>query len=91
MEDGSEVFKIISIAILIIMLTVSLAWDIGIIFIKRKLREMRDEWENLPSCQKHDKLEYLIKSIATAIDGSGDLAKFLFERDNKKIENTDKL
>jgi len=75
-NGGSDIIKIISIIILVVMLAISVAWDISMIFVKRKIKQIRNEWENLPPEEKHNKLEYLLRKVANSIDGTGELEKF---------------
>jgi len=90
--DGSAVLKVVSIAILVVMLSISIALDITMFFVRRKVRELRTEWENLPPDQKHNKLEYLVKRVVLFVDGSGELTKFLhFENHEKKQDDTETI
>ena len=77
--EGYDIVNVVSIAILVIMLIISVAWDISLIFIRRKIKELYKEWENLPFEQKRDKLEYLARTILNGIDKSGELGNFLLE------------
>ena len=81
LKDGNAIIKIASIIILLVMLAISIAWDVSMIFIKRKIKDLRAEWENLPPEEKQSKLEYLVHKIALSIDGTGDIAKFLTHKE----------
>jgi len=76
-KDGADIIKVISIVILVVMLAISVAWDISMIFVRRKIKEVREEWELLPPEDKKNKLEYLVRKVAKSIDGTGELEKFL--------------
>ena len=79
LTDDIDLIMVVGIAALVVMLTISLAWDLGMIVIRRKIREFRNNWENLPPEEKHDKLELLIKTLAGAFDRTGELGTFLLE------------
>ncbi|MCL2587534.1 MAG: hypothetical protein FWE31_04865 [Firmicutes bacterium] len=83
-NDGSDLIKIVSIVILLVMLAISITIDVSMIFVRRKFREIKAEWENLPAEEKHNKIEYLTRRVLTSIDSSGELEKFLLTHKDRE-------
>jgi hypothetical protein len=49
--------------------TFTLIWDIGMFMMKRKIRSVLTEWNNLDSKSKKDKIDFIIEKFLETLDG----------------------
>ena len=66
--SGNNAIALIGIFVVVFSFVVSILWDIGVWFTRRKLREIKIGWDSLTERQKKARIELVIGSIIKSLD-----------------------
>ena len=66
--SDSHIVPVIGIIVLVMTFIITVAFDLIMYFIKKKVREIRLEWQNLGSEGKKEKIDFFIDSFIKGLD-----------------------
>jgi len=66
--SGTHVISLIGIMIVVISFVISVLWDIGWHFVRRKVRELRTGWDNLSQEEKNARVGSVIDNVVKSVD-----------------------
>ena len=73
----SHVVAVIGIIVLAITFTITLAWDLCVYFLRKKIKEIRDEWQALDKDEKKEKFDFFVDSILKGLDNVAGLDDYV--------------
>jgi len=78
--DGSEntrLAAIIGFILVVVLLVLSIVWDVVVFFIKRKLKRMMEHWNSLDANARQDKIDYIIGHFIQSLDNMESLDDYV--------------
>ena len=67
-SDGNEMMLMIGVFIVLMTFTISLIWDVALIVIHKKAREMWTGWDKLSREEKNQRIDQFINSFIDGVD-----------------------
>lgn len=101
-SDSGKMAAIIGLIVIVVLLVLSIVFDIVVYFVKKKLRILAAQWHNLDAESRKDKIDFLVESLIQSLDNMSALDDYVevgrkakklvtkrFSYDGKLLEETE--